>query len=220
MLDELSVPRLLISSISRVKHIATIALLLVALTTANSAPLFGPDLVAALRAGGYVILMRHASSPGQPPDTAHADAENIREERQLDELGRSSAQAMGEALRRLRIPIGTVLSSPTYRALETVKLAQLGQPIVFAELGDSGQGGTGPDSERARWLKAEIAMPPGAERNTVIVTHYPNIIDVCPGRADGLAEGEALILYPDGKGSADLVARVKIDDWSRLASVD
>jgi phosphohistidine phosphatase SixA len=215
VLDELIV-RLPISSTSRVRQIATSALLLVALTTANSASLFGPNLVTALRAGGYVILMRHASSPGQPPDSTHAAAENIQQERQLDDLGRASAQAMGEALRRLRIPIGAVLSSPTYRALETVKLAQLGEPILFAELGDSGQGGTGPDSERARWLRAEIAMPPGAQRNTVIVTHYPNIIEACPGRADGLAEGEALILYPDAKGSAHLVARVKIDDWARL----
>ena len=197
--------------------IATSALLLVALATANSAPLSGPDLVTALRAGGYVILMRHASSPGQPRDSTHAAAENIQQERQLDELGRASAQAMGEVLRRLRIPIGTVLSSPTYRALETVKLAQLGQPLLFAELGDGGQGGTGPDSERAKWLKAEIAVPPGAERNTVIVTHYPNIIEVYPGCADGLAEGEALILHPDGKGSARVVARVKIEDWTRLA---
>jgi phosphohistidine phosphatase SixA len=217
VLDELIVPRIPITSSSQVKQIAMSALLLVALTAPKSAPLFGPNLVTALRAGGYVILMRHASSPGQPADSAPAAAENIQQERKLDELGRSSARAMGEALRRLRIPIGTVLSSPAYRALETVKLAHLGQPVIFAELGDTGRGGTGPDSERARWLEAEISMPPGARRNTVIVTHYPNIIEACPS-ADGLAEGEALILYPDGKGSARMVARVAIDDWARLSS--
>jgi len=52
---------------------------------------------------------------------------------------------MGKALRDLRIPIGNVLSSPTYHALETVRLAQFGVPHTFVELEDNGQnmqGGT------------------------------------------------------------------------------
>ena len=88
-------------------------------------PLSGQDLVAALRTGGYVIAMRHASSPSAPPAAAQADVGNVQLERQLDVAGRASARAMGEALRRLHIPVGKVLSSPTYRALETVRLAEL-----------------------------------------------------------------------------------------------
>ena len=34
--------------------------------------------------------------------------------------------------------------------------------------------------------------------------------------ANGAADGEALIVGPDGKGGASLVARVKIDDWPAL----
>jgi phosphohistidine phosphatase SixA len=67
-----------------------------------------------------------------PPDPAQADADNIQHERQLDEQGRASARAMGEAIRRLQIPIDQVLSSPTYRAQETVRLAQLGHPLLAA----------------------------------------------------------------------------------------
>ena len=33
-----------------------------------------------------------------------------------------------------------------------------------------------------------------------------------------LEDGEALIFRPDGRGSASFVARVKIDEWPRLAS--
>ena len=78
------------------------------LTTLSIAPTYseslsGPDLAAALRTGGYVILMRHASSPRNPPDARTANADNPTLERQLDEGGRSSAQALGEALRQLRI---------------------------------------------------------------------------------------------------------------------
>jgi hypothetical protein len=96
-------------------------------------------LVNQLRQGGYVLVMRHASSPRQVPTKDTANPDNTKLERQLDEAGRRAATAMGDALRGLRIPIGTVLTSPTYRAIETVKFAQLGSPAAVAELGDGGK---------------------------------------------------------------------------------
>jgi phosphohistidine phosphatase SixA len=179
--------------------------------------LSGKDLLAALRAGGYVILMRHASSPGEAPDAAHANADNARRERQLDEKGITTARIMGETLRRLKIPIGRVLSSPTYRALETVRVAQLGEAVTAPELGE-GSGGMLPDKSgaRASWLKATVAEPPPPRQNTIIVTHYPNIAELYPQGASNLAEGEALILHPDGRGAAPIVSRVKIDAWATL----
>src|SRR5215472_16985689 len=86
--------------------------------------LSGGALVTALRQGGFIILMRHASSPQQPPSRENANPDNVKVERQLDDVGRSTAMAMGKALRDLKIPVGEVLSSPTYRALETARLAQ------------------------------------------------------------------------------------------------
>jgi phosphohistidine phosphatase SixA len=193
--------------------------LLIALPTAYSQSLSGKDLVAALRTGGYVILMRHASSPRDAPDAAHADGENVAHERQLDEGGRTSARAMGEALRRLHIPIDDVLSSPTYRALQTIKLAQLRSPTTATELGDSGQSmGADKSGTRAAWLKAKSAVVPAPHENTLIVTHFPNIIEAYP-EAQGLGDGEALILHPNGQGGAAIVARVKMNDWISLDSI-
>lgn len=172
---------------------------------------------AALRTGGYVIVMRHASSPQTPPEAAAANADNIQRERQLDEVGRRTAQEMGEAIRRLGIPIGDVLSSPTYRALETVRLARLGEPRPRPELGDSGASmQSQADGKRSAWLRARSAETPQAGRNTVIVTHSPNIREAFPDVAPGLADGEALVFHPDGHGEAPLVARVKIEEWKRM----
>lgn len=180
-------------------------------------PLSGKGLLAALRAGGNVILMRHASSPRQPPDSTIAQADNPQLERQLDESGRVSAQDLGNALRHLRIPVGQVLSSPTYRALETVKLAHLGVPITLAELGDSGKSMTADDTgTRGAWLRAKAAEAPATGTNTVIVTHYPNILEAYPQEATGLADGEALILRPDQRGGTQFIARLKIGEWSYL----
>ena len=179
------------------------------------AGLHGEALVKALQKGGYVLVMRHASSPREVPDKQTANTDNSKPERQLDESGRKSAVAMGKALRDLRIPIGNVLSSPTYRALETVRLAQFGTPHTFAELGDNGQSMQDGTPAQAAWLQKQVARFPTAT-NTIVVTHLPNIVGAFPQLASGLADGEALIFGPDGKGQAILVARVKIEEWPAI----
>src|SRR5687768_12329659 len=80
----------------------------------SSQTLAGAAMLSALQQGGYVIVMRHASSPRQVPDKQTANADNVKLERQLDEAGRAAAVAMGNALRDLKIPVGAVMSSPTY----------------------------------------------------------------------------------------------------------
>lgn len=177
--------------------------------------LSGDALVKALRHGGYVIVMRHASSPREAPDRQTAQPDNVQLERQLDATGRATATAMGKALRELKIPIGEVLSSPTYRALETVRLAQLGTPKTDAELGDSGQSMRGATEAQSTWLQKRVTQFPTGT-NTIIVTHLPNISGAFPQWSSGLEDGEALVLGPDGKGGVALVARVKIDEWPRM----
>jgi hypothetical protein len=58
---------------------------------------------------------------------------------------------------------------------------------------------------------------PKAGTDTFIVTHMPNIAAAYPDDAKALADGEALVFHPDGKGGAELVAHIKIDDWAQLA---
>jgi phosphohistidine phosphatase SixA len=174
--------------------------------------LSGPALVAALRAGGHVIVMRHASSPRQPPESPNAD--NVTRERQLDETGRTSATAMGEALRRLKVPVGDVLTSPTYRARETVRFAQLQGARSFEELGDGGQSMQGAAEKQGAWLQQKVSSLPRGT-NTILVTHMPNIARAFPDLAD-VADGESLVFGSDGKGGSRLVARVRIDEWPKL----
>ena len=62
---------------------------------ANGQGLSTNQLVAALRQGGYVLVMRHASSPREAPNKDTANADNTKLERQLDEAGRAGATGMG-----------------------------------------------------------------------------------------------------------------------------
>ncbi len=177
--------------------------------------LHGEALVNALRQGGYVIVMRHASSPREAPGKQTANADNVNRERQLDAEGRASSTAMGKALHDLKIPIGDVLTSPTYRALETVRYAKLGDPKPFAELGDNGQSMQGGTPAQAAWLQKKVTQFP-AGTNTLVVTHYPNLTGAFPQMAAGVADGEAMVFGPDGKGGAALVARVKVEEWPAM----
>jgi len=186
--------------------------LVIVLAVAQS--LSGPALVTALRDGGYVIVMRHASSPRETPDKQAANPDNVKLERQLDATGRAGATAMGQAFIDLKIPIGEVFTSPTYRAMETVRLAKLPNPQPREELGDGGQSMQGTSVSQGAWLKEKVTRPTTGT-NIVIVTHMPNLARAFP-EWGAVADGEAVVLRPDGKGGATIVARIKIEDWSRL----
>lgn len=191
------------------------ALLLLLTTAAHGQVLSGEALVKALRQGGYVIVMRHASSPREVPDKQTANPDNTKPERQLDEVGRTTSAAMGKALRDLKIPIGDVFTSPTYRALETLRLAQVANPKPTPELGDNGQSMAGGTEAQAAWLQKIVTQFPSGT-NTLVVTHFPNMTRAFPQQAAGVEDGEALIFGPDGKGGAKVVARVRIEDWPKM----
>jgi phosphohistidine phosphatase SixA len=186
-------------------------------TPATSAQSLPPqELLAALRRGGYVLVMRHASSPREAPSRQTANADNLKLERQLDDTGRKGAAAMGEALRTLKIPVGEVLTSPTYRALETVRLAQLPDATAVTELGDGGQSMQGATEAQAAWLRTRAAQA-SKSGNTFLVTHMPNIARAFPDWGRSVADGETVVLRPDGKGGVVVVGRIQIDEWPHLS---
>ena len=121
---------------------------------------------------------------------------------------------MGKALRDLKIPVGEVLSSPTYRALETARLAQLPKPQPHEELGDGGQSMQTVAETQALWLRERTRrLPKGS--NTIIVTHMPNLSLAFPDWG-AVADGEAVVVGPDGKGGTQALGRIKIEDWPRF----
>ena len=202
---------------STVQMKAALVTMVLAASTLHAQLLSGPALVKSLRTGGYVIVMRHASSPRDVP--ANPSPDNVPPERQLDERGRSSATAMGEALRRLKIPIGEVLTSPTYRARETARLAKLPQPQPTAELGEGSGNMQAVSAAQTQWLQKKAREFPRGT-NTVLITHVPNITAAFPGETPAAVEGEAFVFGSDGKGGARLVGRIRIEEWATPAFRD
>lgn len=198
-------------TVARKFILAGCVLLLSCLAQAQN--LTGSRLTEALQQGGLVLVMRHTSSPQQLPDAASVNQDNVNTERQLDDKGRRDAAAIGEALRRLQVPIGEVFSSPAYRALETAQVAGLDDVAVQAELGNENMGDA--SARNAAWLREQVrSRPPTGNR--VLITHGPNLSAAFPAESAGMEEGEMLVFDPEGNAGPAVVARIKSGDWELL----
>jgi phosphohistidine phosphatase SixA len=192
-------------------------------TVAEASAMSTPSqLVERLRAGGCVIVMRHAKSPFAPPAARDADPGNARVERQLDAQGKADARALGMAVRALNVPIGPIYSSPTFRALETIRIARLGEPRIIEQLAESAHGMAGSAGEsQAAWLRHAVAQPPPPGTNTLIVTHTPNIEGAFGKGMGNVQAGEMLVFLPEpdasGARGARPIGRMTIADWKSLA---
>ena len=75
-----------------------------------------------IQKGGYIIFFRHGMTMEfTEKDVTDANLDNCQIQRNLSEEGRTQTRQIGEAFRRLQIPIGDAYSSPYCRCLETAK---------------------------------------------------------------------------------------------------
>jgi hypothetical protein len=77
-------------------------------------PPAGPDLVAALRAGGHILYFRHADTDHRQVDRLGMRFEDCAAQRNLTDRGRDHARALGDAIRSLGIPVGPVIVGHAY----------------------------------------------------------------------------------------------------------
>ncbi len=205
----------------RIVAAAAIALGLVTLVPAARAQTSVDDvaLARALRAGGYVILVRHGATYPDRSATGPLDFHIVGGQRQLNDRGRALARMFGDALREAGVPIGKVYTSTYDRAYETATLAGFKNAEKIVDLTEVGMI-IPPDEEdrRAEALRKMLATPPLSGTNTLLVTHKPNLIDALGDDWFGVKEGEASIFRPEN-GTYVLVARVQMADWPRIAKV-
>ena len=201
-----------------------ILILTAALWSSPSYGQSGPSHAAwinALREGGHVIVLRHGATHSDQADTDPLHIENTAQQRQLNDLGREQASAMGAAMRKLRIPVGEVHASAFNRAVETGRLLGFGEVKPSLDFAEGGLVVTPVENNRrAVALRKIAATVPPAGSNVIIVTHKPNILDAFGKDWFDVREGEASIFRPDGNGGYRLIARVRADEWSKLAQTD
>jgi broad specificity phosphatase PhoE len=160
------------------------------------------DLWALLRAGGQVVVMRHAvttSGVGDPPGY-RLDA--CATQRNLTEGGRDEARRVGAAFRERGIPVGDVRSSRWCRCLETARIA-FGRAEPWDPL-DSIFDDRSQEPQRTRAVRALAGARP-AGGNLVLVTHAVNIralTGISP------APAEFVVLTPEGDGRFRVAGRL------------
>lgn len=74
------------------------------------------------------------------------------------------------------------------------------------------------NDRRAEAFRKMAGTMPEAGKNTLIVSHKPNIIDAFGKDWFEVKEGEASVFKPDRSGKAVLAARVQAVDWIKAAS--
>ena len=164
-----------------------------------------------------MIVFRHGATTSDQANTDSMSRKNVFGERQLNDQGRAQAKSIGEAMRKLKIPVGLVLTSTTQRAVDTGTLFGFGEVTATPDLTESGPA-LPPDenNRRAQALRKLVAGRPPADNNLVIVSHKPNIIDAFGKAWIDVREGEASVFEPDGSGGYKLVVRIQASEWSGL----
>jgi phosphohistidine phosphatase SixA len=122
---------------------------------------------AALVKGGHVVVIRHGNAPpgygGDPPGFRFDDCKT---QRNLDDIGREQARALGEAFRKHGVRVDRIVSSPVCRCLETGQLMAVGSvETSWALLPDMG-----PSEVRVLELKEMVSSWRGPG-TLVLVTH-------------------------------------------------
>ena len=182
----------------------------------NAIPLPGKARLEAWRS-----TRRYARQP--IPDQADTDPlnlDNIKAQRQLTDEGRNQAKALGAALRQLKIPVGKILASKFYRARETAELLDLGAVEAVLDITEGGLVVSPSENQRrAAALRTLLWTVPPEGKNTIIVSHRPNLQDAAGKEFGDLGEGEIVVFQPLGGGKFKLVARVapssRWTEWAR-----
>jgi phosphohistidine phosphatase SixA len=144
---------------------------------------------AALVKGGHVAVIRHGNAPpgygGDPPGMRLDDCKT---QRNLDDMGREQARALGEAFRKHGVRVDRIVSSPMCRCQETGQLMAVGSvETSWALLPD-----IGPTPARFLELKEMVSSWRGPG-TLVLVTHA---LSVGPLTGFLPAQAETVVLQP------------------------
>jgi phosphohistidine phosphatase SixA len=176
------------------------------------------DIAKALRAGDLVMVVRHGATFPDQADTDPTNFDNIAAQRNLNDKGKALAKAFGDAIRQAGVPVGKVYTSKFNRAYETAVIAGFKDIEKTTDLTEGGLiVSPNENNRRADAFRKMIATPPKAHTVTILITHQPNIVAALGKDWFDTKEGEASIFRP-ADGGYKLVARVQMDEWSRIAA--
>jgi phosphohistidine phosphatase SixA len=158
-----------------------------------------------LKAGGHVVVMRHAATTpgvGDPPGFALDDCKT---QRNLSAGGRADARAVGTAFNRNKVLVARVLTSRWCRCVDTAELA-FGRAEPAEMLDSIWQQD---DAARERKVAAvrKAAATYSEPGNLVLVTHDVNVRALT---GQSLSQGEMVVAKARTDGSLEVIGTLGV----------
>lgn len=174
-----------------------------------------PELIEQVRAGGYVLYLRHGATDTSRPDRVPSvDLNDCATQRPLTEEGRRVVGEVGKAIRKAKIPVGEILSSPLCRAKESA-LAAFGPNFATDIMLMYSSNMTSEEKKpRIEVARALISAPVPAGTNRVLVAHAPNLMDLMGYFPK--PEGTLVVFRPLGDGGFEYLGNIAPQQWQEV----
>ena len=171
--------------------ILSLAIILAAysLPTAVNAQSDQNEFVDRLKAGGHILMIRHAMAPGNG-DPSNFMIGDCLTQRNLDDSGRAQAQNIGKWLRTKGVRSADVYSSQWCRCLETADLIGFGPVHALSAL-NSFYERTQDREPNLRALNDFIARQPAQGKLIILVAHF---VTIAAMTGNGVSSGEGILM--------------------------
>ena len=150
---------------------------------------------------GYVLLLRHTIAPGVG-DPENFKLNDCSTQRNLSQLGRDDAKAVGDWLKRRDIKISRVESSRWCRAKQTAQLLGIGKVRLNSNLDSLFESADPAKAIQTVRVKKQIVDWRNKSGLLVLVGHFINIGAVA---GVGVGSGEGVLVKTDSKGRITVV---------------
>lgn len=175
-----------------------------------------PQLISELRHGGYVLYFRHGKTNHNTFDSDRGNLKNCSTQRLLSQEGRKEMSWIGNTIRQLDIKIGSVVSSPYCRSIDTATLA-FNRTDINPDLKHTVTANEATMAHQTQALQQMLSTIPATQgTNDVLSAHTANLQE-----AAGIwpkPEGVAIVFKPKGD-SFKYIATIRPTDWQRLLNV-
>ncbi|WP_146107716.1 hypothetical protein [Porphyrobacter sp. HT-58-2] len=163
------------------------------------------DMIAAMRQGGLVMLIRHERTelPSREDDYSRSDTD-CRAQRNLSVAGTAGAAESGVVFRALEIPVGRVIASPMCRATETARgMFGVGYETDRRMLHQDPDGARNLAVASAEMRELLVELAPGLPGTNIALVGHGGMIHQLTGVQ--LSEGEVVLVRLAEGGAVTVV---------------
>lgn len=175
------------------------------------------------RRGGLVIFMHHTEATAGNDEMVQPQWwKDCARTKRLTNVGIATAVGIGNAIKRMRIPVSEVRTSQYCRNLDTGAFISIGLPRASAALNamEAQQSESKSAEAVANGLRDQFLSVPAEGTSTIFVGHAMPVEATPDPALAGLGPGDAVILRRQGNGTFSFVTRLRPGQWEFLAQYD